>query len=335
MLLVDQVHKSFGTLRAVRGVSFEIPRGQVVGLLGPNGAGKTTTIRMITGFTPPDAGRVLIDGDDITQAAAKARGKIGYLPESAPLYGEMTVRDYLSFRSKLYGLERGARRSAIDRAMDRCWLREVAGRRIGQLSKGFKQRVGLAGALLHGPDVLVLDEPTNGLDPTQVSETRTLIRELGVERTLLISSHVLTEIERLCDRVIVLAGGTLRADGSPRSLIDAAGFVARYTVEIEVPRTGGTASIVMALGRVAGVASVQIHEEPGIPEASGRSWGVFTVSPEAGFMDLRETIAESARASGLLVRSLERERPSLERVFMELVERDGLGETRAVARRSA
>lgn len=334
MLLVDHVQKSFGALRAVRGVSFEIPRGQVVGLLGPNGAGKTTTIRMITGFTPPDEGRVLIDGDDITLAPARARRKIGYLPESAPLYGEMTVRDYLLFRSKLYGMARSDRRAAIERAMERCWLSDVAGRRVGQLSKGFKQRVGLAGALLHGPDVLVLDEPTNGLDPTQVSETRTLIRELGAQRTLLISSHVLTEIERLCDRVIVLAGGTLRADGSPASLIDAAGFVARYTVEAEVPRAGGAAAIVTALRRVAGVLAVDV-KEPGIPEASGRSWAVFTLTPEAGAMDLREAIAEATRGLGVLVRVLERERPSLERMFMELVERDGADAKNPGARRSA
>jgi ABC-2 type transport system ATP-binding protein len=176
MIVVEAVHKTFGSVHAVRGVSFELVPGQIAGLLGPNGAGKTTTIRMVVGYCMPDRGRVLIGGFDTASSPAAARSKIGYMPESSPLYPEMRVVDYLSFRGKLFGLDRSTRRAAIAKVIDWCSLGTVAQRRVGVLSKGFKQRVCLAAALLHDPPVLVLDEPTNGLDPTQIQEVRSLVR---------------------------------------------------------------------------------------------------------------------------------------------------------------
>ncbi|MEK6703591.1 MAG: ATP-binding cassette domain-containing protein, partial [Planctomycetota bacterium] len=232
MLSVQSVYKSFGSFAAVRGISFDLPKARVVGLLGPNGAGKTTTIRMITGFFPPDRGRVVVDGHDSVDDSIAARAAIGYLPESAPLYSEMSVRSFLDFRARLYSLRRPARVAAVARSIDRCWLASVQDKRIGHLSKGFRQRVGLAAALLHDPKVLVLDEPTNGLDPTQINETRRLIAELGQDRTLLISSHILPEVERVCDRVIIVIRGRVRADGTPAELTASTGQSRTYRIEV-------------------------------------------------------------------------------------------------------
>ncbi len=231
MVAIDRVHKWYGRIHALRGVSFELRPGQVAGLLGPNGAGKSTTIRILTGLIPPDTGRANIRGHDTLSDSLRARAKLGYLPESAPLYPEMSVRAYLEYRSRLFGMDRTVRRSAIGRAIERCWLKDVEGRRVGHLSKGYRQRVGLASAILHDPEVLILDEPTNGLDPTQIAQMRSLVRELGSDRTMLISSHILPEIEQICSRILIVAAGELRADGSPAELIARHGGPARLIVE--------------------------------------------------------------------------------------------------------
>lgn len=312
MVVVDRVEKSFGSVRAVRSVSFELPAGQVVGLLGPNGAGKTTTIRMVTGYTPPDAGRVVVCGHDMSENSAAARSCLGYLPESAPLYHEMRVIDYVDYRARLVRIGRGGRKAAVGRALERCWLGSVSTRRIGQLSKGYKQRVGLAGALVHEPRVLVLDEPTNGLDPAQVQEMRKLVRELGQERTLLLSSHILTEVERLCDRVIVMAAGQVQADGTPGQLLERARLASVHVVEIKASGAEAALSRIRQLVGVAEVAARPVSE-----------YVELRVTPKAGVSDLREPIAIAAREGGWIMRTLRREEPSLERVFLELVERAG------------
>jgi ABC-2 type transport system ATP-binding protein len=229
MLCVRGVTKSFGSFRAVGGVggagggvgvgvSFEIAKGQIVGLLGPNGAGKTTTIRMITGMFPPDTGTITVNGSDTIDASIAARQAIGYLPESAPAYAEMAVEDLIDFRATLHGLPRRTRKAQVDRAIERCWLSDVRRRRVGHLSKGYRQRVGLAAAIVHDPKVLILDEPSNGLDPTQIAEMRRLIRELGQDRVVLVSSHILPEVEKTCDRVIIMIRGQVAADGTTASL---------------------------------------------------------------------------------------------------------------------
>jgi ABC-2 type transport system ATP-binding protein len=218
MIHLHEAFKSFDRTHAVRGVSFELAPGGTTALLGPNGAGKTTTIRMITGFLTPDSGTIRVAGHDLASRPRAARRRLGYLPESAPLYPEMTPTQYLDYRARLFNLGRTDRRRAIARALDRCRLAELARRPIGVLSKGSKQRVALASALLHDPPVLILDEPTNGLDPSQARTTRELIRELAADRTVLLSTHLIAEAERVCDRLLLIAAGRLVADDTPARL---------------------------------------------------------------------------------------------------------------------
>ena len=218
MIHLHEASKSFNRTHAVRGISFELAPGGTTALLGPNGAGKTTTIRMIAGFLTPDSGTIRVAGHDLAGDPLAARRSLGYLPESAPLYPEMNPTQYLDYRARLFNLGRTDRRRAIARALDRCRLSEFARRPIGVLSKGSRQRVALASVLLHDPPVLILDEPTNGLDPSQVRTTRDLIRELAADRTVLLSTHLIAEAERVCDRLLVIAAGRLVADDTPERL---------------------------------------------------------------------------------------------------------------------
>ncbi|MCC6678341.1 MAG: ABC transporter ATP-binding protein [Phycisphaerales bacterium] len=319
MLSVHSVSKRFGGLQAVLNVSFDLRRGEVVGLLGPNGAGKTTTIRMISGYVPPDSGRVEVDGHDTLSDSLAARRALGYLPESAPLYGEMKTADYLDYRGRLFGMPRAARRAAIDRVIGRCWLGDVRRRRVGELSKGYKQRVGLAAAMLHGPGLLILDEPTNGLDPTQIRETRALIRELGREHSVLLSSHVLPEVEMTCDRVIVLARGEVRADERLAELVARHGS-AEVIIEVSDPPGGpeGARRVLAGAAGVAGVARVERDgQQPG--EAGWSRWRVAVETANGSGRDLREPLARAAASAGLVVRELRREAVSLERLFASMI----------------
>src|SRR5436190_906547 len=318
MVLVDGVHKSFGSVHAVQGISFELKPGQIAGLLGPNGAGKTTTIRMITGYLLPDQGRVLINGYDTIDQAREAHRRLGYLPESTPLYPEMRVTDYLTFRGKLFGLDRNQRRRAIEHVIARCWLKDVRKRRIGKLSKGFRQRVGLAAALLHNPPVLILDEPTNGLDPSQIRETRQLVRELAAERTMLLSSHILPEVEKLCDRVIIIAGGKVRADGAPMQLIREAGDQGTYLVQAKGGRLGDDDRLIRVWSSLPYVHGVRRTN----PDRAGEmaDWTNWSISSKKGAPDLREAIAASAMQHGILLREIRTDAATLERVFLKLVE---------------
>lgn len=214
MILVDHLTKYYGEYPAVRDVSFEVPKGRVVGFLGPNGAGKSTTMRILAGFLTASSGRVTIAGKDVFTDPVEVRRQIGYMPENCPLYPELRVDEYLKFRAGLKGLGWGARRKRIDYVLERCWLTDVRRQLVGTLSKGYRQRVGLADALLADPPVLILDEPTAGLDPTQIRETRKLIRELGREHTMLLSTHILTEVEMACDSVIIICQGKVAEDGT-------------------------------------------------------------------------------------------------------------------------
>jgi|SRR5436190_1900307 len=214
MIVVQNLTKYYGEYPAVRNVSFEVPRGRVVGFLGPNGAGKSTTMRIIAGYLTATGGKATIDGRDVFWDPIEARKRIGYMPENCPLYGEMRVDEYLKFRGGLKGLSSGDRRKRLAYVLERCWLTDVKRQLIGTLSKGYRQRVGLADALLADPPVLILDEPTAGLDPTQIRETRKLIRELGSQHTMLLSTHILHEVEMACDSVIIINQGQVIADGS-------------------------------------------------------------------------------------------------------------------------
>lgn len=218
MIVVDRLTKYYGEYPAVRGISFEVPRGRVVGFLGPNGAGKSTTMRILAGFLTATSGRASIDGRDVFWDPIEARRRIGYMPENCPLYGEMRVDEYLRFRAGLKGLGWRTRRKRIDFVLQRCWLNDVRRQLVGTLSKGYRQRVGLADALLADPPVLILDEPTAGLDPTQIRETRKLIRELGSEHTMLLSTHILSEVEMTCDSVIIIYQGQVVEDGTLASV---------------------------------------------------------------------------------------------------------------------
>jgi ABC-2 type transport system ATP-binding protein len=214
MILVENLTKYYGDYAAVRDISFTVERGQVVGFLGPNGAGKSTTMRILTGYLTATSGKASIDGKDVFWDPIEARRRIGYLPESCPLYTEMRVEEYLRFRGGLKGLSRSEIKTRVGYVLERCWLKDVRRQLIGTLSKGYRQRVGLADALLANPPVLILDEPTVGLDPTQIRETRKLIKELGKQHTVLLSTHILSEVEMTCDTVIIIYQGQVTVQGS-------------------------------------------------------------------------------------------------------------------------
>lgn len=209
MIEVSHVSRNFGTFRAVNDVSFSIPTGQIVGLLGPNGAGKTTTMRMITGFLAPTEGKILIDGIDVAENPVETKKKIGYMPESAPLYGEMIVEDYLKYVAQIHGENPEER---IPQLCQECGLKEIMDKNISELSRGNRQRVALAHSLMANPEILILDEPTSGLDPNQVEDVRNIIREIGKTRTVIVSTHILSEVETICSRAIIISGGKLVAD---------------------------------------------------------------------------------------------------------------------------
>ncbi len=308
MIELQKVSKRFGQIQAVKEVSFRIEPGQIVGVLGPNGAGKSTTIRMITGAMPPTSGVIQVDGLDVVEDSLAVRRRLGYLPESNPLYPEMSVRGYLSYRAGLFGVARKRRRRAIEDVIERCWLTEVANRRVGQLSKGYRQRVGLAASLIHDPPVLILDEPTNGLDPSQIAETRALIRDLAGNRTMVLVSHILPEVERTCDRIIVFAWGRIRADGTPETLLSRG----RGGIVLEA-RAPTEDSLRDVLAGVSGVGGVSVEQITG-------NWFRSHVGRKEGKDDLREPIALACREAGILVRELAPDRESLESLYLRIVQ---------------
>ncbi|MCA9281867.1 MAG: ABC transporter ATP-binding protein [Phycisphaeraceae bacterium] len=309
MIVARDVHKSFGHVRAVRGVSFDIPTGQVVGILGPNGAGKSTTIRMLVGAMPPTSGSISVDNLDCVDHSRRVRQRLGYLPENNPIYPEMRVTEYLRFRAALYGITAKHRRAAVARVIERCWLTDMRSRRAGQLSKGYRQRLGLAASLIHNPPVLVLDEPTTGLDPSQIAETRRLVRELSGQRTMLIVSHILPEVEKTCDRILVFAGGTIRADGSPETLINQAAGPARIIVELKTNDRERARSVIASAPGVASAMAIDTDGQWTRVEATANNNA-----------DPREPIAGACAQANLAIRELTRERPSLERLYLRITE---------------
>ncbi len=235
MIRVEGLTKRYGAISAIEDLTFSVEKGEIVGFLGLNGAGKTTTMRILTGFIPPTAGRASIAGHDVSSESLEARRHVGYLPENAPLYTDVPVRTYLDFVGKVKGLEPAARRRQIDEVLAACAIEDAADRLIGRLSKGYRQRVGLAQALLGNPDVLILDEPTSGLDPAQIREIRELIRRLAGERTVILSTHILPEVEMICSRVLIVHRGRLLADGQPDTIGRQRGLGNAVTVEAAAP----------------------------------------------------------------------------------------------------
>ena len=324
MIEAQGLTRRYGDFTAVQGITFSVPGGEILGMLGPNGAGKTTTIRMITGFLPPSSGRVTVNGHDLFTEPGKARREIGYLPETVALYGEMRVHEYLSYRSRLEGMSRAEARVAIPRTVESCLLQDVEHQIVGTLSKGYRQRVGLAAAILHGPSVLVLDEPTVGLDPKQIIAIRELIRDLGRERTLLISTHILPEVEQLCDRVVIIDRGRLVAEGTPQELREQSqgNALLRITVK-DAP--GDVADTLLA---VPGIESVETDagKPDGAPGDGTSDTGVpvetrYFLETAAG-EDLREVVFRAAVARGWVLLELAEEKASLEDVFVRLTSRD-------------
>jgi ABC-2 type transport system ATP-binding protein len=307
-IVINAAHlsKRYGRHQALVDVSFEARPGRVVGLLGPNGAGKSTTMRIIAGLIPPTGGTATVDGLDSVADSLQVRRRLGYLPEHPPLYPEMRVRGFLRFRARLFGLAGAKAGGAIERVLDACWLQEVAHRRIGQLSKGYRQRVGLAAALLHDPPVIMLDEPTSGLDPAQIAETRRLIRGLGAERTVLFSSHILPEVEATCDEAVIIARGRVLAQGSLEELRTQA---AGATCIVEA-RVDGGAALLGALPGVEGVEQLRSHD----------GWTRFAVRAGASTASLRERIAGAVAGAGGAIRELRDEEASLERLYMRVLE---------------
>ncbi len=236
MIVVENLVKRFGSVRAVDGISFSIDRGEVVGVLGPNGAGKTTTMRMLACYLPPTGGRVTIDGLDVCTHSLEVRSRIGYMPENVPLCPDMRVGEYLAYRGRLKGIPGRRVKRRVKEICERCDLTDVRRRIIGKLSKGYRQRVGIADCLLHNPDVLILDEPTIGLDPQQVRRVRSFLKELARHHTILISSHILAEIEQVCDRVIIINKGRILAADSPEQLRARLNAKVEVTAEILAPR---------------------------------------------------------------------------------------------------
>ncbi|MDZ4755013.1 MAG: ABC transporter ATP-binding protein [Phycisphaerae bacterium] len=294
------ISKRFGAVIAVQSLSFAVPDRCVCGLLGPNAAGKSTTIRMLAGLLTPDEGELFVAGVDARRRGDEARRRTGYLPESAPVHPELRTREFLQFRAQLAGLYGKGARDAIDRSVAACQLAPVYGRLVGALSKGFRQRVGVAAAILGNPRLVILDEPSVGLDPNQLLEFRTLIRSLGRERTVLISSHILAEIDAVCDRAVLINGGRLVAEGTMEALRSGGGD--RYVIEVK----GAAARDVLA--GVAGLGGLR-------DERGADGWTCFTAESLDAF-DRREAIATALHDGGCLVRELRRERSSLEALFV-------------------
>ncbi len=297
----ENLTRYYGAFLAVDHISFSIDRGEIVGLLGPNGAGKTTTMRMATGFLPANEGSVEIAGYDVRTNPRAARRHIGYMPENNPLYTEMRTREYLGFRAALKGVARRERNRRISECIDLCAIRDVEDQIVGTLSKGYRQRVGLADAMLAEPDVLILDEPTIGLDPNQVRETRRLVGDLGENHTVLISTHILAEVEAICERVLIIDKGRIVADDSPQALSER---LMRGSVTAELH--GNPEEI------KAGLEGLNAVEEVLLVEAD--EWSTFNVFPKAG-VDVREGVFRLAAERGWSLRELTRGRASLEDVF--------------------
>jgi ABC-2 type transport system ATP-binding protein len=303
---VEGLTKRFVDKNVVDDVSFFVPEGEVLGFLGPNGAGKTTTMRMITGFLTATSGRVRVAGLEVERDPLAVRARIGYLPENVALYPEMRVDEYLRYRAAVEGVPRAEVRERVEAVSERCMVGDVRRQLVGTLSKGYRQRVGLAGALIHRPPVLVLDEPTVGLDPRQIVKIRELITELGRDHTVILSTHILPEVEQVCRRVLIIDDGKIVADGTPDQLRSGLAGTAELSVQLEAPEAEARAAI-EALAAAGNVRS----------EGNGR----FHVTVEGG-TDLRRDVFNLAVRKGWVLLELAQTMPSLEDIFLRLTTRD-------------
>lgn len=310
MIEVQQLTKRYGPFTAVDGVSFTVGKGEILGFLGPNGAGKTTTMRVLTGYMPPTEGRARVAGFDLQDEPVEAKRRIGYLPETPPLYPDMTVREYLRFVARIKGVPAAEQSGRVDTVMRRTHVADMAQRHCGKLSKGYKQRVGLAQALIHNPDVLVLDEPTAGLDPKQIIETRELIRSLAGDHTIVLSTHILPEVAQTCQRVVIINKGRVVAEDTPENLT--ARLQGAASVYVEVDAGGADAQPVLAA--VSGVTGVAVAARHGALTG-------FEVQSEKG-LDVRRAVAGAVVGAGFGLVELRPMRMSLEEIFLQLTTTD-------------
>jgi ABC-2 type transport system ATP-binding protein len=307
MIRVDRLTKDYGRNRAVNGISFDVPRGEVLGFLGPNGAGKSTTMKMLTCYLTPTAGSAQVAGFDVYSQSLEVRRRLGYLPEDTPLYRDMLVLEYLDYVTELRRVPRGERRARIKRIGEVTGIMGVLGKRIGELSRGFRQRVGLTQAMVHDPDILILDEPTSGLDPNQIVEIRQLIKELGQKKTVILSTHILPEVEATCDRVVIISDGRLVADGRPNDLV-AREHANKFRILLESgPAPAEVRARLESLGGVRAVSQ----------DPSETDTLQFTLTTD-GARDLRRELFRAAIDNHWPLLELDRREASLEEVFARL-----------------
>jgi len=304
MVKVQNLTKRYGDIVAIDGVSFEVKKGQILGFLGPNGAGKTTTMRIISGYMPAGSGTVEVAGYDVFKHSIEVRKRIGYLPEHPPLYLDMSVTAYLNFVAKLKRVPRKDRQEAIKTAIERCGLKDVEHRIIGNLSKGFRQRVGLAQAIIHNPEVLILDEPTIGLDPLQIREIRELIRSLAGAHTVVLSTHILAEATMICDHVVIINRGKVAADDSLENLARSTGGNRRILIKLAEPND----KVIPKLSATPGVAKVE----------KGNDRFTFYLTTAENAVDPAQNISLSILQGGWGLIELSHETPSLEEIFVRL-----------------
>ncbi|MFA5793792.1 MAG: ATP-binding cassette domain-containing protein [Candidatus Brocadiia bacterium] len=308
MISIENLSKHFAGFAAVDGISLAVEKGDILGFLGPNGAGKTTTMRVITSFIPPTSGRVTIFGHDVVRDSLKSRACIGYLPESVPFYPELRVGEYLEFRARLKGVPARERTQRLEQVMDKCRIKDVETKIIGHLSKGYRQRVGMADAIIHNPPILILDEPTIGLDPNQIRQVRDLIKELGQERTIIISTHILPEVEMICNRVVIINKGKIAASDTLSNLVRDAAGRGKVLAEIKGPKL----DVESALRQIPGVTAVEANEVDG--------WNLVAIS--AGGQDIRELVYKTAAEHKWVIRELGRKQETLEELFVRITARE-------------
>jgi ABC-2 type transport system ATP-binding protein len=310
---VQHLTKQYGRVTAVNDVSFRVERGEILGFLGPNGAGKTTTMRILTGYMPATEGRAVVAGFDVFNQPVEAKRRIGYLPETPPLYPDMRVREYLDFVAKVKGVPPAARRERIGQVMERVRITDMADRLCSKLSKGYRQRVGLAQAIIHNPDVLILDEPTAGLDPKQIIETRNLIKELAGDHTIVLSTHILPEVSQTCERVVIISKGRVVAEDTPQNLTARLRGSETMYVQVEAPGANAAA----ALRSIPGVTRVT--------EADRRDGTAgYEVESQKGH-DVRRDIARTVVGGGWGLLEMRPMHMSLEEIFLSLTTDEAAG----------
>lgn len=316
MIEVQGLQKFYGDFQALKGLDFTINKGEILGLLGPNGAGKTTTMRILTGFLKPSKGNIVVSGLDVVEHALKIKGMIGYLPESAPLYGEMLVYDYLAYVAEMRGLTGSDKASRIVEMVDLCGLKEVISKAVHELSKGYKQRVGLAHAMMGDPEILVLDEPTSGLDPNQIVEIRQLIKEIGREKTVIFSTHILSEAEATCDRVVIINQGVIVADGPTERLLHE--FGSGVVVDVTL-KHADAAQVRTELSQVAGVDRIENIAD--IETESPATAGLVQLAVYCREdNDIRPALYRVIREQGWDLLDFHRRSESFENIFAQLTQ---------------